>query len=49
MTIVVDGQPRDLDEHLVLLAVSAETTGLVVPSRRQRRSVVPTRRATGRA
>jgi len=31
-TLVVDGQPRDLDEHLVRLAVSAEMTGLVVPT-----------------
>ncbi len=31
-TLVVDGQPRDLDEHLVRLAVSAEMTGLVLPA-----------------
>ncbi len=31
-TLVVDGVPRDLDEHLVRLAVSAEMTGLVVPA-----------------
>ncbi len=30
-TLVVDGLPRDLDEHLVRLAVSAEMTGIVVP------------------
>lgn len=31
-TLVVDGQPRDLRDHLVRLAVSAEMTGLVVPA-----------------
>jgi 4-amino-4-deoxychorismate lyase len=31
-TLVVDGQPRDMDEHLVRLAVSAEMTGLVLPA-----------------
>ena len=31
-TLVVDREPRDLDEHLVRLAVSAEMTGLVVPA-----------------
>lgn len=31
-TLVVDGEPRDLDEHLVRLAVSAEMTGLVLPA-----------------
>lgn len=31
-TLVVDGQPRDLDEHLVRLAVSAQLTGLVLPA-----------------
>ena len=31
-TLVVDGEPRDLDDHLVRLAVSAEMTGLVVPA-----------------
>jgi 4-amino-4-deoxychorismate lyase len=30
-TLVVDGQPRDLDEHLVRLAVSAQMTRMVVP------------------
>jgi 4-amino-4-deoxychorismate lyase len=30
-TLVVDSVPRDLDEHLVRLAVSAEMTGMVVP------------------
>jgi len=30
-TLVVDGVPRDLDDHLARLAVSAEMTGLVVP------------------
>ena len=30
-TLVVDGTPRDLDDHLVRLAVSAEMTGMVVP------------------
>ena len=30
-TLVVDGAARDLDDHLVRLAVSAEMTGLVVP------------------
>jgi 4-amino-4-deoxychorismate lyase len=30
-TLVVDGEPRDLDEHLARLAVSAELTGLVAP------------------
>jgi 4-amino-4-deoxychorismate lyase len=31
-TLVVDGQPRDLDDHLDRLAVSAEMTGLVLPT-----------------
>lgn len=31
-TLVVDGEARDLSEHLVRLAVSAEMTGLVVPA-----------------
>jgi len=31
-TLVVDGQPRDLDDHLSRLAISAEMTGLVVPA-----------------
>ena len=31
-TLVVEGVPRDLDEHLVRLAVSAEMTGLTVPA-----------------
>lgn len=31
-TLVVDGEPRDLDDHLVRLAVSGEMTGLVVPT-----------------
>ena len=31
-TLVVDGEPRDLDEHLARLAVSGEMTGLVVPA-----------------
>jgi 4-amino-4-deoxychorismate lyase len=31
-TLVVDGHPRDLDEHLVRLAVSAQLTGLVLPA-----------------
>ena len=30
-TLAVDGTPRDLDEHLVRLAVSAEMTGVVLP------------------
>lgn len=30
-TLVVDGHARDLNEHLVRLAVSAEITGLVLP------------------
>ncbi len=30
-TLVVDGVARDLDDHLVRLAVSAEMTGMVVP------------------
>lgn len=30
-TLVVDGEPRDLAEHLVRLAVSAQLTGLEVP------------------
>ncbi len=30
-TLVVDGIARDLDDHLVRLAVSAEMTGMVVP------------------
>jgi 4-amino-4-deoxychorismate lyase len=30
-TLVVDGEPRDLNEHLVRLAVSAQLTGLVLP------------------
>jgi len=30
-TLVVDGVPRDLSDHLVRLAVSAEMTGMVVP------------------
>lgn len=30
-TLVVDGVPRDLDDHLARLAISAEMTGLVVP------------------
>jgi 4-amino-4-deoxychorismate lyase len=30
-TLAVDGEPRDLSEHLVRLAVSAELTGMVVP------------------
>ncbi len=30
-TLVVDGVPRDLDDHLARLAVSAEMTGMVVP------------------
>jgi 4-amino-4-deoxychorismate lyase len=30
-TLVVDGEPRDLSDHLVRLAVSAEMTGMVVP------------------
>ena len=30
-TLVVDGEPRDLDDHLVRLAVSAEMTGLALP------------------
>jgi 4-amino-4-deoxychorismate lyase len=30
-TLVVDSVPRDLDEHLARLAVSAEMTGMVVP------------------
>ena len=30
-TLVVGGVPRDLDDHLVRLAVSGEMTGLVVP------------------
>jgi len=31
-TLVIDGEPRDLDEHLLRLAVSAELTGLVLPA-----------------
>ena len=31
-TLVVDGEPRDLTDHLVRLAVSAEMTGLAVPA-----------------
>ena len=31
-TLVVAGEPRDLDEHLTRLAVSAQLTGLVVPA-----------------
>lgn len=31
-TLVVDGEPRDLDDHLARLAVSAGMTGLVVPA-----------------
>ena len=31
-TLVVDGGPRDLDDHLARLAISAEMTGLVVPA-----------------
>ncbi|WP_395726057.1 aminotransferase class IV [Nakamurella sp.] len=31
-TLVVDGHPRDLDVHLVRLAISAQATGLVVPA-----------------
>lgn len=39
-TLVVDGEARDLDDHLVRLAVSAEMTGLVVPApERWRRGV----------
>lgn len=34
-TLVVDGVPRDLDEHLVRLAVSAEMTGLTMPAPEQ--------------
>ena len=34
-TLVVDAVPRDLDEHLVRLAVSAEMTGLTVPAPEQ--------------
>ena len=30
-TLVVDGKARDLDDHLVRLAVSAELTGVVLP------------------
>ena len=30
-TLAVDGEPRDLDDHLARLAVSAELTGLLVP------------------
>lgn len=30
-TLAVDGEPRDLDEHLLRLAVSAQLTGLEVP------------------
>ncbi len=38
--LVVNGEPRDLDDHLVRLAVSAEMTGLVVPApERWRRGV----------
>lgn len=31
-TLVVDGRPRDLEDHLVRLAVSAQLTGLAVPA-----------------
>ncbi len=31
-TLVVDGVPRDLDDHLLRLAVSAKMTGLVLPA-----------------
>ncbi len=31
-TLVVDGEPRDLDDHLARLAVSGEMTGMVVPA-----------------
>jgi len=31
-TLVVDGVPRDLDDHLARLAVSAEMTGMVLPA-----------------
>ena len=30
-TLAIDGHPRDLDDHLARLAVSAESTGVVVP------------------
>ena len=30
-TLVVDGEPRDLDDHLARLAVSAEVTGVTLP------------------
>ncbi len=39
-TLVVDGRPRDLDEHLVRLAGSAQRTGLVVPAPDRWRSAV---------
>ena len=31
-TLVVDGEPRDLDDHLDRLAISAKLTGLAVPA-----------------
>lgn len=31
-TLVVGGEPRDLDDHLARLAISGEMTGLVVPA-----------------
>lgn len=31
-TLVVDGEPRDLDDHLARLAVSGEMTGILVPA-----------------
>ena len=51
-TLVVDGQPRDLDEHLTRLALSAEMTGLVVPPadrwRRDRHTTLRSRPANCR-
>ncbi len=41
-TLVVDGVARDLDDHLVRLAVSAEMTGMVVPGPDEWRRAVDT-------
>lgn len=51
-TLVVDGHPRDLDQHLLRMAVSAEMTGLQVPPPERWRTgvdaVVAAWTATGR-